>query len=125
MNPSVIVSAWQSGETRHLADALAEDVTFSSPVTDYRGRANTAHMLGLIARALEQVETTAAWQLERDSVWALAARAHGHELEGLLRESRDATGRLVHVTLFLRPYRALRQAIETMGELLAQSPLPE
>jgi hypothetical protein len=125
MNPSLIVSAWQSGDTRHLAGALAEDVTFSSPVTDYRGRANAAHMLGLIARALEQVETTAAWQLERDSVWAIAARAQGLELEGVLRESRDDAGRLVHVTLFLRPYRSLRQAIETMGALLAQSPLPE
>ena len=42
----------------------------------------------------------------------------------LLREERDAAGKLVHVTLFLRPYRVVRAAIAIMQQRLADSPLP-
>jgi hypothetical protein len=31
---------------------------------------------------------------------------------------------LVHVTLLLRPYRTLGKAIERMGQLLAEQPVP-
>jgi hypothetical protein len=42
----------------------------------------------------------------------------------VLREQYDDRGRLLHVTLFLRPLASLRQAIGQMGRLLADSPLP-
>jgi hypothetical protein len=42
----------------------------------------------------------------------------------MLREQRDSSGALAHVTLYLRPYRVLRAAMARMGELLARSPLP-
>lgn len=81
-------------------------------------------MLGLIARVLEDVEQTGQWEAERETVCAFAARVRGDPVQGVLRERRDETGRLVHVTLFVRPYRTLGNAIEWMRELLAQSPLP-
>jgi hypothetical protein len=119
----MVLRSWRSGDI-HLPDVLAEHVTFSSPVADYHGRAKAAHMLGLIARVLESVEETAEWDAERETVCAFTARVDGEHLEGMLRERRDETGRLMHVTLFLRPYLALGKAIETMRELLRESPLP-
>jgi hypothetical protein len=124
MEGSVILPFWRSGDIDSLPDVLAERATFSSPVADYHGRANAAHVLGLIARVLEDVEKTGEWDAERETVCAFAARVHGDQLQGMLRERRDETGRLVHVTLFLRPYRTLGRAIERMRELLAESPLP-
>ena len=57
------------------------------------------------------------------TVSAFTARCQGNEMQGMLREQRDGSGALVHVTLFLRPYRALRAAIAQMGELLARNPV--
>jgi hypothetical protein len=119
-----ILSVWRSGDNGSLAGVLAEDATFSSPVADYRGRADAAHILGLVARVLEDVEKTGEWDAGRETVSAFAARARGDHLQGMLCERRDEAGRVVHVTLFLRPYRALTRAIERMRELLAESPLP-
>ncbi len=98
---------------------------FSSPVADYRGRANAAHVLGLIATVLEQVDETARWCAERDSVFAFTAQVDGGALQGVIREECDAGGAITYVTLFLRPYRVLRGAMATMAQRLEDSPLPE
>lgn len=119
---SSVLSAWRSGDS--LSDALADDVTFSSPVADYHGRPNASHILGLIAEVLEEVDQTAAWGDDRESVYAFTARVADHELQGIVREERAETGKLTHVTLFLRPYAVLRTAIGRMREALERSPLP-
>jgi hypothetical protein len=124
MTASSILPAWQSGDTGALPALLAEQATFSSPVADYRGRADAAHMLTLIAGVIENLQPTRSWQADGETVSAFIGRAVGRDLEGMLREQRDETGRLVQVTLFLRPYRALGVAIERMAELMAESPLP-
>lgn len=107
-----------------LADLLAEDVIFSSPVADYHGRPDVVHLLGLIARVLQEpVATGTAWD-DFSRFTTLTARVEGHAVEGVLRERHDETGRLVHATLFLRPFRSLQTAIAAMGGLLAAAPLP-
>jgi hypothetical protein len=120
-----IIDVWTSGETGELTDLLAEDVVFSSPVADYEGRRRASHILGLIARVLDDVRATARWDSEREAVSALTARVGSERLDGMLREERDGSGSLVHVTLFLRPYRPLRAAIGRMRVLLDEDPLPE
>jgi hypothetical protein len=115
---------WRTGGTGALTDVLAEDATFSSPVADYHGRENAAHMLGLIATVINDVDPVRRWGDERESVSAFTARIDEGELQGILREERNAEGLLVHVTLFLRPYRVVRAAIATMQQRLADSPLP-
>ena len=59
MEASVLLPLWRSGDVESLPDVLAEHATFSSPVADHNGQAKTAHMLGLIARVLEDVENAA------------------------------------------------------------------
>jgi hypothetical protein len=125
MDGSLILPVWQRRSTGALADLLAEDVTFSSPVTDYHGRENAAHMLSLIATVLDDVAPVRGWSDERESLSAFTARVDDGELQGMLREERGPAGTLVRVTLFLRPYPVLRAAIATMRQRLADAPLPQ
>lgn len=107
-----------------LAALLSDDVTFSSPVADYHGKADVLHLLGLIGQVLDD---RAATGVSFDGVARLTsidARVRGERVEGVLRERHDARGRLIHATLFLRPLRPLRTAVGVMAELLTQSPLP-
>lgn len=115
----------RTGGTGALTYLLAEDVTFSSPVADYHGRENVAHMLGLIAAVLDDVAPVHTWGDELESLSAFTARVDDRELQGILREERGPAGKLVQVTLFLRPYRVLRAAIAKMQQRLADSPLPQ
>jgi hypothetical protein len=124
MESSLILAVWRTGGTGALTDLLAEDVTFSSPVADYHGRGNAAHMLGLIATVLEDVAPVQGWGDGREWLSAFTARVDDGELQGMLREERGPAGKLVQVTLFLRPYPVLRVAIAKMRQRLADSPLP-
>jgi hypothetical protein len=124
MDGSVILPVWQGRGTGALTDLLAEDATFSSPVADYHGRENAAHMLGLIATVLDDVALVREWGDERESLSAFTARVDDGELQGIVREERGPAGALVRVTLFLRPQAVLRAAIATMRLRLADSPLP-
>jgi hypothetical protein len=106
------------------ADLLARDVSFSSPFADYHGRADVSHLFGLIGRVLPAPVVTGG---ATDGVWtytSLTGAVDGHALEAVVRERHDDAGRLVHATLFLRPYASLRAAMTAMGRLLAEAPLP-
>jgi hypothetical protein len=124
MESSLILPLWRTGATGALTELLAEDVTFSSPVADYHGRENAAHVLGLIATVLEDVDTVRSWGDGRESLSAFAARVDGGDLQGILREERGPAGKLAQVTLFLRPCPVLRVAIAKMRQRLDGSPLP-
>jgi hypothetical protein len=121
---SSILEIWRSGDTYLLAEVLGEEAVFSSPANDYRGRADAAHMLTLIPQVLESFDSTEMWVSAGDSVTSFTASHAGRALEGMLRETRDEAGILVHVTLFLRPYRTLALAMDQMRDLMADSPLP-
>ncbi len=82
MQGSVILPLWQSGDIDALPGVLAERMTFSSPVADYHGRAHAAHVLGVIAHVLEDVEQTEEWDAERETVCAFAAKVHREHLGG-------------------------------------------
>lgn len=125
MVESLILPVWQSKDTTQLPASLAEGVTFSSPVTDYHGRARAAHLLATIATVLDSVQQTRQWTDGQQRIFAFTARFADQELQGVLREELSETGSLTHVTLFLRPYRALRAAIAEMARRLEDSPPPQ
>lgn len=125
MVESLILPVWQSKDTTRLPALLAEGVTFSSPVADYHGRARAAHLLATIATVLDSVQQTRQWTDGQQRIFAFAARFADQELQGVLREELSETGSLTHVTLFLRPYRALRAAIAEMARRLEDSPPPQ
>ncbi|MEV6071203.1 hypothetical protein AB0L82_32055 [Nocardia sp. NPDC052001] len=125
MTDSLVLPVWQSKDPARLPFLLAEEAIFSSPVADYRGRDRAAHLLGTIATVLDSVHPTQQWTDGPQSVFAFTARFADQELQGLLREELSETGSLTHVTLFLRPYRALRAAIAEMAQRLEDSPPPQ
>jgi len=121
---SPIVSALRSGDTGSLSGLLADDVVFSSPVADYHGREPVSRMFALIAVVIDEVTPVQEWHAELDSVYAFTARVSGEQVQGMLREQSGAAGALTRVTLFLRPYAALRTAIAAMRRLMEESPPP-
>lgn len=125
MTDSLVLPVWQSKDPARLPFLLAEEAIFSSPVADYRGRDRAAHLLGTIATVLDSVHPTRQWTDGPQGVFAFTARFADQELQGLLREELSETGSLTHVTLFLRPYRALRAAIAEMAQRLEDSPPPQ
>jgi len=105
-------------------ELLAPEVSFSSPFAEYHGRADVTHLFGLIARVLDEPAVTGT---ATDGTWtyiSLTGSVGGRGLEAVVRERHDDGGRLLHATLFLRPYRTLRAAMDAMGRLLAEEPLP-
>lgn len=105
-------------------DLLAEEVTFFSPFADYHGRADVTHLFELIARVLETPRVATAATAGTWTYTSFTGNVDARALEAVVCERHDDDGRLAHATLFLRPYRVLRGAMDAMGRLLADAPLP-
>jgi hypothetical protein len=119
-----LIELLQSTESGALGSRLADDAVFLSPVAEYSGRRDVAHILGLVSQVVSDIRPCRTWAGDGESVHAFTARVGDRTVDGMLRERWTQTGELSRVTLFLRPYRALAAAIEQMTNLLAQSPLP-
>lgn len=106
------------------ADALHEGVRFRSPYADYAGRADVAHLVGLIRQALVDLRTVRRLGSGPDTMTQFEARVvTGEEVQGVLVE-RHEDGELVEAMLTLRPYAGLRASMRAMQPLLEASPLP-
>jgi hypothetical protein len=120
-DPCTLLASFSHANPEEL---LAPEVSFSSPFADYHGRADVVHLFVLIARVLGQPAVAGS---ASDGTWtytSLTGSVDGRALEAVVRERHDEHGRLLHATLFLRPYRTLRAAMDAMGRLLAEDPLP-
>ncbi len=107
-----------------LDNALSEDVVFHSPVRDYRGRADVAHILTTIGNVLDKVEAEGELVSERQVVTIITATHGENRMTGVLDETFDALGRVKRATLLLRPLSTLLEAITAMRAALERSPLP-
>lgn len=121
---STLVDLLAGADAGSVVSLISDDVVFSSPVAEYRGRADVVHLLGCIARVLRDLAPTGESSDGVSRLTTLTARVGEHPVEGVLREYHDDAGQLTHATLFLRPYTALRAAIKEMSKLLAGAPLP-
>ena len=108
-----------------LRNALADQVVFQSPVRDYHGRADVAHILMTIGAVLDATEVERELVVDRQLVTIIRA-VHGDErMSGVLIEIYDARGRVEHAMLLLRPLSVLLKAIAAMRAALRRSPLPD
>ena len=105
-------------------DLLAEEVTFLSPFADYHGRDDVSHLFALIAGVLQGPSVSASATDGTLTYTSLTGNVDGRALQAAVCERHDDEGRLAHATLFLRPYHGLRAAMDAMGRLLADAPLP-
>ncbi|GAA3105809.1 hypothetical protein ACFQ0X_10070 [Streptomyces rectiviolaceus] len=128
-----------SGRTRLL---LARDVVFHSPVADYRGRDDVAHLFPKIGQCLTGIEPLqeftepgkagkdagdgqdAGVGQEQRSVTTFTGRVGEESVYGAFVQQVDAEGQLTEATLLLRPLSALTTAVSLMRDALIADPLP-
>jgi hypothetical protein len=122
--PSLLIDHLRAPDRGDLASLLAPAVRFHSPVADYEGRDRVAHLFGLIARVLTDLEPRRELTEGTATATFFTAAIGGQPLDGVLDEHLGPDGRVVEATLMLRPYTALRSAIAAMAEALETDPLP-
>lgn len=115
-----LVSLLRDRDEAGLAALLAEDVRFHSPVADYEGQADVAHLFGLISGVLRDITP------EREvGSWPHVTTFFSCDgLQGVLDQRYDSSDRLAEATLMLRPLSLLQKKIAEMGEALRTAPLP-
>ena len=107
-----------------LCHALSEHVVFHSPVRDYHGRADVAHILVTIGGVLEEIDVQREFIAERQVVTIITTARADQRMSGVLHETYDAFGRVERATLLLRPLSTLLEAITAIRAALERSPLP-
>lgn len=81
---SRILSLTQPNAVNQLANTLSEQVVFHSPVRDYRGRADVAHILITIGSVLDEIEAQHELIAERRIVTLITASHRDHRMTGVL-----------------------------------------
>lgn len=116
-----LVDALGAGDRRALSEMLAEDVAFHSPVRTYQGREQVVHLLVTISSVLSDLRATRRLQDGHETCTFVTARVDENDLDGLLDEIRGEDGRIVQLTLMLRPLKFLLVAVERMGQALGRN----
>ncbi|HTU30447.1 MAG TPA: SgcJ/EcaC family oxidoreductase [Solirubrobacteraceae bacterium] len=119
---TTVLSALQDGNL--AMDDLTEGVVFHSPVTDYHGREDVAHVLSTIAIVLDTVSAHHQVACDQGVLTNITAWHAGSSMTGMVSEVYDDDGRVRETTLLLRPLRVLGAAIGGMQAALERSPLP-
>lgn len=121
---SRVLPVLATGDLAPLDDALDPDVRFHSPAADYAGAGDVLHLLGLVARVLEDLQVGDELLATAQVGTSFSARVREHRVDGMLHERLGDGGRVAELTLLLRPHAGVREAMRRMGELLAAAPLP-
>lgn len=123
MSPAVqdLLAPESADQAGHL---LAEDVIFRSPVRNYTGRPDVAHLLTTIGRCLSGISARREFIDKNRSVVEFTAYVGERGMDGVLAQLVDSDGLVCEATLLLRPLSALQEAIANMAEMLTVDPLP-
>ncbi|MFI6031713.1 nuclear transport factor 2 family protein [Amycolatopsis magusensis] len=121
---SALVPLLRAQDESGLAGLLADDVRFHSPVADYSGRADVAHLFGLIAGVLKDISPVREVTDGSHVTTFIEAMFGDGNLQGVLDQRYDNENRLTEATLLLRPLGVLHRAIAEMGDALQAAPLP-
>ena len=119
-----LIDALADPTSAGAAPALGEEVRFRSPYADYSGRADVAHLVGLIREVLVDVEPVHRLHEQATTISLFEARVAEEDVQGMLFERHDDAGRLVDAMLTVRPYAGLRAAMSAMRARLEAAPLP-
>lgn len=109
-----LLEAIAAGDREALAELLAEDVVFHSPVQTYRGRDQVVLLLATIGTVVDDIEATR----EINGVTFFSAEVGEHPLDGMLDERRDDV-HITEITLMLRPLASLQAAVARLTRVLA------
>ncbi|MEV0526184.1 nuclear transport factor 2 family protein [Streptomyces sp. NPDC050439] len=105
---------------------LAPDVVFHSPVADYSGRDDVAHLFPKLGQCLTGIEPVQEFTEDggRHSVTTFHGSVRDETVYGAFVQEVDDQGRLTEATLLIRPLSTLRTAVSLMREALTADPLP-
>ncbi|MGW0905698.1 hypothetical protein [Streptomyces sp. NPDC002853] len=105
---------------------LAPDVVFHSPVADYSGRDDVAHLFQKLGQCLTGIEPVQEFTEdgERHGVTTFHGSVRDASVYGAFVQEVDDQGRLTEATLLIRPLSTLRTAVSLMREALTADPLP-
>jgi len=103
---------------------LTDEVRFHSPVADYEGRDDVAHLFATIGAVLETVEPAREFEVGPEHTTFITGSVSGRGFDGVIDEILDEDARVVEVTLMLRPMAVLHVAVKAMAAALDVSPLP-
>jgi hypothetical protein len=109
-------------------DLLAEDVVFNSPAVfkPYKGRDAVAFILGAVVQVFEDFEYTDELAgADGTTGLVFRARVGDKQLQGW-DYIRERDGKIVELTVMVRPFSGLQALLEAMGaQLAAEQPAAE
>ena len=113
-------SAVESWDREALAEALADDVIFRSPVVfkPYDGRDATLAILEAVSRVFEDFTYIDRVEGERSAALIFRARVGEREVEGLDHLTFDDEGRVAELRVMVRPMTGMQALAEAMRRQL-------
>lgn len=116
---SPLIDALSDGDRDALAALLADRVTFHSPVADYEDREQIVHLLVTIGGVIDGVRVRREVAQGAETVTFVEGEVAGRTVDGVLDQVRDEDGRILELTLMLRPLDALIEAVKRMAAALS------
>jgi ketosteroid isomerase-like protein len=117
-----LIDALRESDRDAIAALMADDVEFHSPVADYRGREQVVHLLATIAGVIDDIRTRRELGEGLETVTFVEGEVAGRAVDGVLDEIRAEDGRIVELTLMLRPLDALMEGVKRMAAALTDTP---
>lgn len=115
-------AAVEADDLTAMAACFTEDATFHSPAVfePYTGRAAVLTVLGAVTQVFEDLRYTGAFTGDDGrELLEFRTRVGGLQVHGVDVLTFDEDGRVVDLTVLLRPLRALEATVAAMGERLA------
>ena len=110
-------AAGERGDADAVAELLAPDVVFHSPLTSrvrFEGRAEVVALHRDIFAVLEGIETTDPLTLDDTEAFSFRARIRGEEIEVMNVVQVNEQGQIVDIKIFGRPLPALATLFATL-----------
>lgn len=120
MLSDAFTSAVEAWDRDALAAALAEDVSFRSPVVfkPYEGREATLAVLDAVSRVFEDFTYVDRIEGERSAALIFRARVGDREIEGLDHLTFDAAGAVAELRVMVRPMSGMHALADAMKRQL-------
>jgi len=115
---AAMVALFLAGDGAGMAELLASDGSFRSPVTEYRGRDRVREVLTAVVKVVGERRLTRLLDAPGATAAAFAATVDGRAGEGVLLVADSPLGGVGEVTLMVRPLGSLMAGIERMKVLL-------
>jgi hypothetical protein len=115
---AAMVALFLAGDAAGIAELLAADATFRSPVTEYRGRERVGEGLAAVLQVVDDRRLTRLLEAPGATAAAFNATVDGRVGDGLLLVVGGSDGGACEITLMVRPLRSLLAGIERMKALL-------